>query len=147
VAASIRRAREADAAPIAELLGRLGYPSDADRVRAGLRDWHTDPRGLVLVADVDGAVAGLATLYAVPYLEPGVARGRLTTLVVDGGHRGRGLGGALVTHAEEAARRLGCRDMEITSAREREAALGLYARLGYVDTCDSTARLLKPLGD
>ena len=145
MAVSIRPAREDDAASVAGLLGRLGYPSAADRVRAGLRDWSADPRGVVLVADVDGVVAGLAMLYAIPYLEPGVARGRLTVLVVDGAHRGRGLGRALVTRAEEAARRLGCRDMEITSSRDREAAHGLYTRLGYVDTCDTASRLLKPL--
>jgi len=145
VAVSIRQARGADAPRMAELLGQLGYPADAERVRAGLRDWHADPRGVVLVADVDGAVAGLASLYAVPFLERGVSRGRLTALVVDGAYRGQGLGRALVTHAEEAARRLGCGDMEITSARERAVALGLYARLGYVDTSGDAARLLKPL--
>jgi hypothetical protein len=35
--------------------------------------------------------------------------------------------------------------MEITSDRDREAAHGLYTRLGYVDTCDTASRLLKPL--
>jgi hypothetical protein len=53
--------------------------------------------------------------------------------------------GALVEGAEQAARDLGCRDMEITSARARAVAQRFYAQLGHGDVSDRAARFMKLL--
>jgi hypothetical protein len=46
---------------------------------------------------------------------------------------------------EREARGLGCRDLEITSARDRVAAQRFYFGLGYEDVCGRAARFLKSL--
>jgi GNAT superfamily N-acetyltransferase len=99
----------------------------------------------VIAADLDGALAGVAAVHAIPLLEHTGWRGRLVALVVDETRRGRGVGRVLVTAAEAAAVQLGCREMEITSARDRAAAHSLYAGAGYDDVCSRAARFMKSL--
>ena len=142
---TIRPVGVADAARVAVLLGQLGYPADAGRVRARLDDWLTDERSVLLAAEVDGVVLGVAALHVIPLLEHDEDRGRLVALVVDDTHRGLGVGRRLVAEVEHEARRLGCRELEVTSARVRDAAHGFYRSLGYEDVCESAARFLKPL--
>jgi hypothetical protein len=40
---------------------------------------------------------------------------------------------------------LGCREMEITSARDRPAAHALYSALGYTDACARSAGFMEDL--
>lgn len=142
---TIRPAGAGDVARIAVLLEQLGYPADEARVRARLDEWLTDPRSVLVVAETDGLVSGVAAFHAMPLLEHDGRRGRLVALVVDDSCRGRGLGRALVTEVEREAHRLGCRELEVTSNRAREAAHGFYRGLGYDDVCTSSARFLKSL--
>lgn len=142
---TLRQVEVADAARIAVLLGQLGYPTDETRTRARLDDWLDDKRSVALVAEVNGLVSGVGALHVMPVLERDEYRGRLVTLVVDESCRGHGLGGRLVAELEQEARRLGCRDMEITSSRTRDAAHGFYRSLDYADACDTAARFLKAL--
>jgi GNAT superfamily N-acetyltransferase len=135
----------ADAAHVAVLLGQLGYPTDAVQVRARLDDWLADQRSVLIAAEVDGLVSGVAALHAMPLLEHDGCRGRLVALVVDESCRGQGLGRRLVAEVEQEARRLGCRDLEVTSSRTRDAAHSFYRGLGYEDVCDTSARYLKAL--
>ncbi|HEY8478387.1 MAG TPA: GNAT family N-acetyltransferase [Spirillospora sp.] len=81
-----------------------------------------------MAAEAGGGVAGVAALHALTLLEHTGRRGRLVALVVDDRVRGRGIGRALMLAAEDHARRLGCRDMEITSARNRSAAHAFSTR-------------------
>jgi GNAT superfamily N-acetyltransferase len=145
MAITIRTAGAADAPRLAVLLGQLGYPTDAVRVRARLDDWLDDPRSVLLAAEVDGVVSAVAALHAIPRLEHDDPLGRLVALVVDESRRDQGLGRRLVARAEHEARRLGCRQLEITSSRTREAAHGFYRSLGCVDVCATSARFLKAL--
>lgn len=135
----------ADAARVTVLLGQLGYPTDAVRVRARLDDVLADQRTVLIAAEVDGVVSGVAALHVMPLLEHDGYRGRLTALVVDESCRGQGVGRRLVTEVEQEARRLGCRDMEVTSSRTRDAAQSFYRNLGYEDICDRSARFMKAL--
>lgn len=144
---STRTAGHADAAAIALLIGQLGYPTTAAQVIARLQYWSADQRSKVIAAEADGTLAGICAVHAVPLLEHTGWRGRLVALVVDAGFRGHGVGRALMDAAESQARLLGCREMEITSARDRIAAHALYASAGYSDVCDRAARFLKPLTD
>lgn len=125
-----------DAAGLARLLGQLGYPATDADVLERLVYWSADRHSRVIAADTGGALAGVAAVHAIPLLEHTGRRGRLVALVVDESARGNGVGRALVRAAERAAaQELGCQEMEITSARNRPAAHGLYAALGYEDVC------------
>lgn len=140
-----RLATARDAAGICVLLCQLGYPTTEAEAKARLEYWSADQHSAVIAADLDGDLAGVAAVHAIPLLEHAGWRGRLVALVVAEARRGCRLGRALVTAAEAAAELLGCREMEITSARDRAAAHSLYASAGYADVCNRAARYLKPL--
>lgn len=95
--------------------------------------------------EADDALAGMAAVHAIPYVEHTGWRARLVALVVDREHRARGVGRALIAAAEAEARTLGCLDMEITSARGRAAAHAFYASAGYEDICGRAARFVRQL--
>jgi GNAT superfamily N-acetyltransferase len=142
---SIRPASLDDAPAIAELLGQLGYPSAAAEVGVRLANWASAERSRVIGADLDGRLAGVAAVHAIPLLEHSWSRGRLVALVVDEAARGQGIGRALVAAAERQACAFGCRELDITSARDRPAAHRLYSALGYTDASARAARFLKAL--
>ncbi|GAA4529035.1 GNAT family N-acetyltransferase [Amycolatopsis samaneae] len=135
----------ADTARITVLLGQLGYPADEARVRVRLDDLLTDRRSALFAAEVDGLVAGVAALHVLPMLEQDGCLGRLLALVVDDSCRGQGVGGELVAEVEREALRQGCRKLEITSSRTRDAAHRFYRGLGYEDLCGTSARFMKAL--
>lgn len=59
--------------------------------------------------------------------------------------RGQGVGRELMASAEDAARRFGCDQMEVTSANRRTEAHAFYASLGYEDWANRAGRFLKDL--
>jgi N-acetylglutamate synthase-like GNAT family acetyltransferase len=141
MATLIRKAETTDVPHIAPLLGQLGYPARPGEVEPRVAAWTKDPYSVLVVAEVDGAPAGVAAMHAFPLLEHSVRRGRLVALVVDDSVRGQSVGRALLEASEPSARDLGCRDMEVTSSRTRTAAPEFYARLGYDDACGRAAPL------
>src|SRR5512133_2383981 len=104
---TIRDARPADADAIARLLTQLGYPSEAEAVASRL-DRLQIVGDRVVVAELDGAVVGLAHLQVTPAIERDRPAAKVGALVVDEAHRGHGLGRALVAAMEDEARRRGC---------------------------------------
>jgi ribosomal protein S18 acetylase RimI-like enzyme len=87
-------------------------------------------QGITLfVARTEGGIVGMLTLVSVP-LASGL-RARIEDVVVDEGARGQGVGTALTTAALELARRLGARNVDLTSRPSRVAANRLYQRLGF----------------
>jgi ribosomal protein S18 acetylase RimI-like enzyme len=89
----------------------------------------------VLVARVDGRLAGCATLALAgsPFYElddPHGATIRMLGVATEA--RGRGIGGALVRECVERARAAGARRMWLHTEPFMEAAHRLYARLGFV---------------
>lgn len=109
-----------------------------------LRNWTTDPRNVVLLAE-DPAVVGLTALSVIPLLGRDGFRAKLMALVVDEAHRGRGIARSLLAEAQRRARDLGCRDLEVTSSRSRDAANHFYAAEGFAEIGDRSALYLKPL--
>lgn len=139
---SIRSAVAADAPRLAELLGQLGYPTDAASTAARLARLLAAPSGAVFVACRDNEVCGLATVQSHIALNRDAPSVQLTLLVVADGLRGGGVGRALVAAAEDWTRRCGADRLVVTTAAHRAGAHAFYERLGYALTGRRYAREL-----
>ena len=95
-----------------------------------LTEMVQSPATLVLVARVDGRIAGSLTLAM--FRIPTGLRAWIEDVVVDGEARGNGVGEALNLFAIEEARKRGAVTVDLTSRPSREAANRLYQRLGFV---------------
>jgi GNAT superfamily N-acetyltransferase len=147
--APVRTARAADAAAATSLLaaqlGEHGVDLEAARLRAAVDGLIARPeRGAVLVAELEGAVVGVACLAFIWTLEHGGASAWLDELYVTPAHRGRGLGEALLAAAIAHARERGhaAIDLEIEAGHERVESL--YRREGF--TRHTRTRWVKRLG-
>jgi len=98
--------------------------------REQLTEMVQSPATLVLVARVDGRIAGSLTLAM--FRIPTGLRAWIEDVVVDGDARGNGVGEALNLFAIEEARKRGAVTVDLTSRPSREAANRLYLRLGFV---------------
>src|SRR6266536_4818198 len=104
------------------------------------RDWSSDVcssdlRNLLVVAELDRRVVGTLQLTFIPSLTfVGGERAQIEAVHVDGRHRGRGLGGAMLRWAIERARERGCRLVQLTTDKRRPDALRLYESLGFQAT-------------
>ena len=88
-----------------------------------------DPRAVQLVARDGGAIVGVLTLLV--FELPTGLKARIEDVIVDERARGQGVGEALVAEAQRLAEEAGVIAIELTTARQREAANRLYARLGF----------------
>ena len=138
---TIREARPDDAAAIADLLGQLGYPSDAGRVERRIERMLA-AGDTVVVAEVDAEVVGLANLHVSPSIEYDAPAGKLGALVVDDAHRGAGVGRALVEAMETRAREQGCAVFFLTTAERRSGAHEFYEAVGLEHTGRRYAKTL-----
>jgi GNAT superfamily N-acetyltransferase len=130
----IRDAGSGDAAAIADLLGELGYPAEAARVRRRLERIAHDPSSKLFVAEVSGEIAGLGGLHVLPLVEHDEPGCMLTALVVAAAHRRQGVGGELVGAVEREARSRGCSRLVLSSADRRADAHAFYESLGFEAT-------------
>ena len=143
---SVRLAQPGDAAQVAALLVELGYPDNpAGEVRRRLVMWERETTGIALVAEHQGQVVGVIAVAAIPYLEREGRWGRIVALVISSECRGQGIGRRLADAAEQAAGKLGCVTMEVSSRRSRTESHPFYRYLGYEDCCDLSARYLRKL--
>jgi GNAT superfamily N-acetyltransferase len=131
---SIRRATCADAARLAALSEVLGYPVAADALAERLGRLLGRDEELVLVAEeIGGDVVGWLHGSEQELLESG-RRCEILGLVVDGTHRGRGVGRRLVQAVEAWASARGLDQMAVRSNVARAESHPFYERLGYVRT-------------
>jgi GNAT superfamily N-acetyltransferase len=141
----IRRAQPLDAPALVGLFAQWGYPQPAEVIAGRLAEWERADHAEVLVAEIDGELAGLVALSASPHLALPGRFARVAGLVVDAAFRRRGVGTALVGAAEDLSREWGCDRVEITSSRSRDEAPGFYPALGYADRSERQARFIRPL--
>jgi GNAT superfamily N-acetyltransferase len=129
----IRRARRGDAERIAQLSGELGYPATTTQIATRLRQLTPASKHAVFVAESTNAGAGLVgwVHVSVSHLLEVEMRAEVNGLVVAEGQRSAGAGAKLLEAAEEWARRLGCRAMNVRSNVIRERAHKFYERKGY----------------
>ena len=131
----LRAPKDGDAPDIARLLGQLGYPSTAEEVLTRLKTLRDDaPATAAWVAELDGAVVGVATAREFPGIHISTPVAWLTVLVVDERVRGRGVGRQLVAAAEAWAKMVGAPRLSLTSAVHRKEAHQFYVNLGYQQT-------------
>ncbi len=140
----VREARPEDLPRLLELLQQLSEQSEiperevravTERHRAALRQFATDPRCQLFVAEDGGRVVGTLALYLLPNLSHG---GRpyaiVENVVVDSGLRGGGVGRLLMRHAEAIADAADCYKVSLTSNLKRPPAHAFYERIGYRNT-------------
>jgi GNAT superfamily N-acetyltransferase len=130
----MREARTGDALRIAKLLGQLGYPSEEDAVRRRLERLAASDTDATWVAEDDGDLLGLVGIHVSHSLEYDGTVAKVSEIVVDEAHRGRGIGARLMEVAEDEARRRGCVLIFLTTAERRRDAHAFYRRLGYEET-------------
>lgn len=126
---SAPRLRDAGLDDLPALLAlEAGFPSDRLSPRS-LRRLLRAPSARVCVAELPGQpVAGALVLLT----RRGSRRARIYSLVVHPACRGRGLGQALVRHAEALARAAGCSQLSLEVRGDNLAARSLYAGLGFM---------------
>jgi len=125
----VRPAREADATILARLATELGYPAEAADMPSRLARL-TGAGHVVLVAERQSEVVGWIQVGATPVLVESPAA-RILGLVIAAGHRGGGVGRALVAAAETWAAEQGFDRLGVTSNIVRDEAHGFYEHLGY----------------
>jgi GNAT superfamily N-acetyltransferase len=99
-----------------------------DQELADLPGDYAGPRGALLLAEVDGAVAGCVALRAID-----AATCEMKRLYARPAFRGRGVGRALVAAIMAEARRIGYVRMRLDTLPMMTEAQALYERLGFVD--------------
>jgi len=125
-----RPALAEDRATLAALAGELGYPVEPAELAARFARFETDPRHVVLVAEVDGCVRAWLHVQEFHALtSPPTAL--VVGLVVAEAARGRGLGGGLLAAGEAWARARGLGGMRLRARRTRRAAHAFYRAHGY----------------
>jgi ribosomal protein S18 acetylase RimI-like enzyme len=97
--------------------------------REELTEIISSPATILLVARVDGRIAGILTLAT--FRIPTGIRAWIEDVVVDESARGYGVGQALNLTAIEEARKRGAITVDLTSRPSREAANRLYQRIGF----------------
>ncbi len=150
----IRKAREQDIDAILELNRQIGeihfaqvpqvFCPPSPEERAFLLAAIVAEGRLFCVAEQDGAVAGFLTARidineTIPFLskEPIC---RIGTLVVDEGHRSRGIGKALIAHCDEWGKAQGASQLRLEVMAFNERAKALYERLGFKMLSQTMAR-------
>ena len=133
---SIRDARPGDWPAVAELLRQLGRPSalgteTEGELRRVYDEFLSRPDAAALVAEYDGRVVGFCDLLFLPRLNFAGPQGWIPDLVVAEDKRGRGIGAALLSRAEDRARDRGCWSVFLSSANWRTRSHGFYQREGW----------------
>ncbi|MFL6054318.1 MAG: GNAT family N-acetyltransferase [Actinoallomurus sp.] len=134
-----RSATEDDVPAIVALLADdaigAGREGDVDAYWAAFAEVEADPRNHLIVADIDGEVAGTLQLTYIPGLSRmGTERAQIEAVRVSGAHRGRGLGHQMIEWAIDEARRRGCGLVQLTSDKRRGDAIRFYESLGFTAT-------------
>lgn len=140
---AFRMADEADLPAIVRLLAddplgaareRFEDPLPEEYIDA-FREMKSQGGNGILIAEIGGAVAGCLQLMMLPGLSRlGQKRAQIEGVRIDSGHRGRGLGAALLRHALKIAAENGCALAQLTTDRSRDDALRFYEQHGFVNS-------------
>ncbi|MEM9224319.1 MAG: GNAT family N-acetyltransferase [Pseudomonadota bacterium] len=91
-----------------------------------------NPNDFLVVAELNGDLVGCAQLTILHGLSrKGMKRGHIEAVRVASGHRGGGIGEALIKELVRLARAADCGLVQLTSSVERDRAVAFYERLGF----------------
>jgi [ribosomal protein S18]-alanine N-acetyltransferase len=122
---SVRPSRPADLDQLSDLENKV---FSTDRMsRRSLKRLLASPSAAVLVAEDRGQFAGTAVVL----FRAGSAIARLYSLAVDPRLTGRGIGSALMTAVEKAARSRKCRFVRLEVHEKNQGAIVCYRKAGY----------------
>ena len=121
----IRPAARGDSNALLEL-EQVSFSGDRLSLRR-FRHWIKTDNRVFLVAEQDDTLLG----YVLVLLRRGTRLARLYSLAVGPAGRGKGIGKALLTAAEDASSRSGRLYMRLEVAEHNSAAIALYQQLGY----------------
>jgi ribosomal protein S18 acetylase RimI-like enzyme len=134
----IREATIGDSAVIVQLMTQLieasGYEDwqvFPERVEESLRKMADSDAYQVLLAEDEGQVVGLLSLSFRHTLFHSAPTALIDELVVEQGHRRRGVGRQLMAEAIERCRAAGCCEIEVSTERSNEAAQEFYRQHGF----------------
>ncbi len=135
----VRPARAEDWPAVARLLAELGRPDVGDAPddtahRDAFSAYIERADTAAFVALVDGSVVGFIDMefrQRLNFLSP---QAWIPDVIVAETHRGSGVGKALLSRAEDAARERGCWGMTLESATWRTRAHAFYEREGWAET-------------
>jgi GNAT superfamily N-acetyltransferase len=130
VNACLRPAREGDAPEIARLAGELGYPTAVQEIASRVEYLLADPNHHVIVAEGPKGLLGWMHVGRRASVES-PEQAELMGLVVDAAARRSGLGGLLVSAAEEWASGRGLTRITVRSNVVRSMSHPFYERAGY----------------
>jgi ribosomal protein S18 acetylase RimI-like enzyme len=136
---AVRDATVADSGAIKRLIDQLGYPVTIADIEDRLRLMEA----AVLVAESEGEVIGCLSTSVMHVLHRPAPVGRISMMVVDEAHRGRGIGAQMVGEAERLLAEKGCRLVEVTSNNRRSDAHRFWESNGYEKT---SSRFAKDVG-
>lgn len=136
----IRRAEPGDAAELVELAREVGMEEEGWLISSGewrsaseerryLRAIRRHAHAAVFVAEAADGIVGRLSITRDPH--PASEHVADLGLMVRRGNRREGVGRALMLAAEQWARSVGVRKLELHVFPHNEPALGLYRRLGY----------------
>jgi ribosomal protein S18 acetylase RimI-like enzyme len=95
----------------------------------------SDPNNRLLVAEVDGTIAGCLQLTFIPGLSRGAAwRAQIESVRITASARGGGFGRRMIEAAIGLARAQGCKLVQLTTDKARADALRFYEGLGFTAT-------------
>ena len=134
-----RSATEADLPAIVALLADdaigAGREGESGAYLTAFRAVAADPRNHLVVAEIDGEVAGTLQLTYIPGISRmGTERAQIEAVRVAAAHRSHGLGRQMITWAVDQARSRGCGLVQLTSDKRRTDAIRFYASLGFEAT-------------
>jgi GNAT superfamily N-acetyltransferase len=131
---TIRVAEINDAAPLAQLMGELGYETTKPEMQMRMERIAADECYRTFVAVLDGKVCGMIGTLTCPSYEHNDPGGRILALATLRTMRRRGIGRALIAAAEKDFAHRGIRRVALNTQLAREDAHKFYESLGYERT-------------
>lgn len=136
---TIETAGEHDIDALGALLQQLfaieaDFHFDAARVRRGLEQLLATPRACLLVARRNGRVVGMCSAQLVISTAEGAYSAWVEDVVVDGAHRGQGIGQRLLEGIAAWAQGQGASRLQLLADRENRPALDFYRDNGWQQT-------------
>ncbi|MBM7634882.1 GNAT family N-acetyltransferase [Geomicrobium sediminis] len=132
----VRLATMSDVKSMSVLLTQLGYPTSVKQMKERFERIQSHGDYRTWLALVNGEVVGLIAAVKSYFYEKDGEYVRIVAFVVDGEHRGQGVGQKLMQRAEDWATSIGACTMALNSGakEERTNAHGYYKKAGFLET-------------